>query len=211
LKPSSRRRRQDYRDLVEAIMRERDPGTKASENTELVNEDEALLVCLESLPKYQKPDFQAERLHSIVMEARRSGKEAATLYKLSLYLRDIFPLQGGIRGVLPGHHQISASGRRKARRWEYAAAQNLWRKDRRRCVVIILEDLSNVTQPPRTIMEPYWANIMKAASNASPQVYRTATIADLSMDLIHQRLEYILHIPVPRKGDHLSVLCISFV
>lgn len=112
------------------------------------------------------------------MEARALGKEA-TMHRLTLYLKDIFPPQGGTRGVPSNIDQMPVLRRREARRKEYAATQNLRKRDRRRCVVSILEGLNNIAQPPQAFMEPYWTTVMKATSDASPHTIRTTTINDL--------------------------------
>lgn len=176
-----RRKREDYKTLVTTLQTqmqavEGDTESNSGDSDEGASLDTTILEYLESLPPLRGVgDFRADQLQRIVTEARTAGKEA-TLQRLTLYLGEIFPrtpggrYRGG-RGVPHGD-----VGRREARRRAYALTQERWKKNRKNCITSILDDLGEVEQPPRDIMEPYWATILRAHSDASPGGTRTPEI-----------------------------------
>jgi len=106
-------------------------------------------------------------LHNIAIEARASGIKA-TLQKVALYLRDIFPTPPQRRQKQAKRRPITAAVTKKeARRREYGAIQTLWQRNRRRCVAGILDPMGPVNQLPREMMEPYWSRIMTRRRNVS--------------------------------------------
>lgn len=170
-----RRRRADYKSLVatymeelEAAMNDTPPSAQDQHGVDEEPVDDVFLEFLESLPPLREGDFKASHLQRIIANARTYGKEA-TLQRLTLYLGEIFPQptsggkKKGGQGVL--HAQDK---KREARRRAYAFTQNLWKKNRRRCIISILDNLDDVAQPPREVMEPYWRTIMRTVSRDAP-------------------------------------------
>ncbi|KMQ88340.1 reverse transcriptase [Lasius niger] len=166
-----KRRNQEYRELVEEFVEEfRNPDVITIEDDEEDEEDQRdiFLDYLESLTRPQGREFQATRLHNIAMEARTSGKDA-TLQKIALYLREVFPAPPPRRERRRKKTPNPAPMRkREARRCEYGAAQSLWKRDRRHCITNILNEMGPVNQPPRETMEPYWTRMMTTDGRTSP-------------------------------------------
>lgn len=170
------RRRQDYKDLVAKYRAEdqRPPSPNIPEEGEPV--DETFLELLESLPYPRCHGFQAEKIHNIAMEARLKGK-TVTLQRLALYIREIFPPPEPRRRPprQPKPNLIPSNSRSK-RRQQYATTQILWRKDRKRCIGNVLDNLNNYAQPPQEIMEPFWTEILRSAADSSPSLGITDSI-----------------------------------
>lgn len=186
-----RRKRQDYRDLVATklntveIPEEEEPQLPNQESDEL---DIRLLDYLESLRESGTQEFKANQLHNIVQQARTAGK-AATLRSLSLYLREIFPVPR--KKAAKKHNKAPLmENKRKTRKRAYAVTQELWKKDRRRCVTNILSDLGTVSHPPRDIMEPYWSALMTANSDRSPTSRRSDSKNELWMPISQEDLKW---------------------
>lgn len=139
-----------------------------------------------SLNTWRRPrgrDFQQNKLHNIVTEARIAGKEA-TLQKVALYFREIFPVPEQQRTRRPGRTGPEPLNKREARRREYAITQSLWQRDRRRCILNILDQLNTSNQPHRRIMEPYWTKIMTTEGEMSPPTEKAPTKEDIWTPII---------------------------
>lgn len=173
----ARRKRQDHKDMVVRFREEGRRPQPLPPPIDASDEDE-ILGFLEALPRISGDDFQANQLHTIIREARTAGRKA-TKQKLALYLRKIFPprptIQSRKKITSPPTENIN---RRQARKNEYALTQRLWKKDRRRCIANIVEDLHHTKQPDQAVMEPYWTTIMTAASQQAPVVHRTKCLGD---------------------------------
>lgn len=191
-----RRQRQDHKDMVMAILSEGDGAMDPSEDEgEEDPYDDAFLEHLEALPRPQCRGFHADRLHTIVLEARTCGKDA-TLQKLALYLREVFPQEPPrtlVRTGRPRAKNRPGTSKRKARRQAYAETQKLWQKDRTRCINNILDDMAEIAEPPRDLMEPFWSAIMNVGSDQKPEIVRLDPIRDIwkpvsEPDLKHGRI-----------------------
>lgn len=192
-----KRQKQDHKDMVSAILNEGNRPTDPSDDEDVEEEpyDDALLKYLEDLPPPRVQRFRANRLHTIVLEARTCGKDA-TLQKLALYLREIFPLEPpristGARRSRTRHRPVTS--KRKARRQLYAETQRLWRRDRNRCINNILDNMVEIAEPSRDLMEPFWSAIMKADSDQKPELSRVNSIEGIwqpisEPDLKHGRI-----------------------
>ncbi|CAL1672387.1 unnamed protein product [Lasius platythorax] len=87
-----RRKRQNYRNLVDRLLQQESEAESDHEDP-IIDEPlkEAFLAFFEAMPGPRIQEFQASRLHRIAMEARTQG-EIATLHKMALHLREVFPL-----------------------------------------------------------------------------------------------------------------------
>ncbi|KMQ84937.1 reverse transcriptase [Lasius niger] len=69
---------------------------------------------------------------------------------------------------------------KQLRRAEYARTQDLWRKNRSKCLRMILNDVTGVQVPPKDIMVPLWETVMRGGEDVSPGNCRPQpVIADL--------------------------------
>ncbi|CAL1672579.1 unnamed protein product [Lasius platythorax] len=154
--------------MVEEYLRDlQDPTTDTENETEEAPTD-VFLDLLESLTRRRGREFQELKLHNIAMEARLSGNKA-TLQKMALYLKEVFPASPPQRRRRTRRTPSPAPIRkRKARRQEYWATQSLWKRDRHRCISGILDQIGPVKQPPKEIMEPYWTRIFTTDGRAAP-------------------------------------------
>jgi len=79
---------------------------------------------------------------------------------LYLYLLKVFPPKPRKVGATKVGEQVIRS-KKQARRVEYARAQDLWRKNRSKCLRIILNDVTDISFPPMEEMTSYWKTVMK--------------------------------------------------
>ncbi|KAL6253530.1 hypothetical protein P5V15_015377 [Pogonomyrmex californicus] len=64
-------------------------------------------------------------------------------------------------------HQVAQTlSRKQARRAEYARTQDLWRKNRSKCLRMLLDDVADVHA--RDVMVPFWKEVMRGRSDISP-------------------------------------------
>lgn len=184
------RKRQDYKNRVAEFLNvaQSQPTPPLDSIEEAEPLEEAILEYLESLPRPRTQDFQAIKIHRIAIEARASGR-SATLNKLVLYLREVFPPPTQLRGNPKTQKKIMRN-KRSLRKYEFATTQSLWRKDRRRCVSNILDNLDGAQQPPRNLMEPYWSEIMGASCNKSPHLVRTPIINEIWTPVSESELKW---------------------
>lgn len=166
-----KRRQQEYKNMVQAFIEHLGNQTQdPEEEEEEEGEDhvgEEFLAFLEALREPRSDDFQGKKLHKIVTQARRIGRNA-TRHELALYLREIFPPPPQRGGQVRNLKPLAPETKRASRRREYGWTQTMWRKDRRRCISNILENMNNRDQPPREVMEPFWRNIMTADGGRMP-------------------------------------------
>lgn len=88
-----RRKRQDYRNLTDRLLQHEKSEAESDHKNPIIDEPlkEAFLAFLEAMPEPRTQEFQAPQLRRIAMEARTQG-EIATLHKMALYLKEVFPL-----------------------------------------------------------------------------------------------------------------------
>lgn len=118
------------------------------------------------MPVPERADFNIQYLVEIC-EALPSSTPDEILEKLTLYLRDTFPFKQRKtrRSRAPNEEGIS---RRQQRKSEYARTQDLWRKNRGKCIRMLLDDISDVRVPPKANMVPFWRQIMTTNDCTSP-------------------------------------------
>jgi len=58
--------------------------------------------------------------------------------------------------------------KKQAHRVKYARTQDLWRKNRSKCLRIILDDVAEVSFPPKEEMISFWKAIMSSSEKVSP-------------------------------------------
>lgn len=92
----ARRKRQYHREMVAAILDTLRNPVVIPEVVEESFPEEDILVFLDALPELESQGFRSANLHDIVGNARTLGKEA-TLLRLALYLREVFPPPPGRR------------------------------------------------------------------------------------------------------------------
>lgn len=63
-------------------------------------------------------------------------------------------------------------------RAEYARTQDLWCKNRSKCLRIILDDLAPAKPPPRDVMVPFWKTVMSSTVRFSPDWTDTRPIIE---------------------------------
>jgi len=170
-----RRRRQDYKDMVARFLEEAED--RREPDAEDPCREDALLEYLESLPQMRSDAFQAIQLHNIVANARNTGREA-TLQRLTLYLREIFPPPSRKQPHTP-KVPPAPKNKREERRRAYAITQELWKKNKKSCITSILEDLPANLQPPRNLMEPYWTKVMSTNATIAPSSRRRGDVAEI--------------------------------
>lgn len=169
----SKRKQSAYKEAVnlylketEEIPAELDDGTP-EEASALADVDykQRIAEFLLALPTPTDGKFLMIRLVNICSSL--PSKESATISdELTLYLRSVFPVKPrGVKAarevtaVLPSRHQ-----ERKA---EYARTQDLWRKNRCKCLRM-LDDISGVRTPPKEVMIPFWETVMTGDIVTSP-------------------------------------------
>lgn len=164
-----RRKRLDYKEMIVALQQENEPQETPDEQDEDAGDhpDDIFLTFLESLPEPRNQGFQATRLHKIALEARTQGR-TSTIQKLALYLREIFPPPTRRKRRPPALPRTTELSKRQMRKRKFAATQQMWKKNRQRCITSIIEDLDSVAHPSRKIMEPYWSKVMTTHSDATP-------------------------------------------
>ncbi|KAL0103868.1 hypothetical protein PUN28_017905 [Cardiocondyla obscurior] len=94
-------------------------------------------------------------------------KNKETVYQeLTLYLQEIFPTKK-LKHRKP---DIGAKilSRKQARRAEYAKVQDLWQKNRNKCIRTLLDDISEVKTPSKEVMVPFWQTVMTSGEDVTP-------------------------------------------
>jgi len=127
----------------------------------------AILEYVQALPSASSPnDFEKSRLMRICREMS-NGNPEMLLNELSLYLLLIFPLKAcKMRVAKVGKHVTTT--KKQARRAEYARTQDLWRKNRSKCLRIILDNVEEVLFPSREEMISFWKTVMTSSVKTSP-------------------------------------------
>lgn len=185
-----RRRRRDYKDMVAAFISEiNNPSDELPPQEDRDPPDDPFLDYLEGLPALRVEGFHGATLQSIIREARTAGKEA-TVIKVALYLREVFPAAVKDARTRPSDAESIPINRRKARRQLYATTQRMWLRDRRRCITGLLNGLGEVPQPPRGILEPFWAAVMTTDSTNKPAATTTRSIDDIWQPITEAELKW---------------------
>ncbi|KAL0103799.1 hypothetical protein PUN28_017836 [Cardiocondyla obscurior] len=165
-----KRRQADYKELVISMVHEQD----SSDSTEEVGIEErndedyyckAIADYIASLPAPSTEGFSSKKLISICETFAQKNKE--TVYQeLTLYLQEIFPTKK-LKHRKP---DIGAKilSRKQARRAEYAKVQDLWQKNRNKCIRTLLDDISEVKTPSKEVMVPFWQTVMTSGEDVTP-------------------------------------------
>ncbi|KMQ83138.1 reverse transcriptase [Lasius niger] len=61
-----------------------------------------------------------------------------------------------------------APSRKQECKVEYARTQDLWRKNRSKCLRMLLDDTTGVHVPPKEVMVPFWQTVMTSSTSTSP-------------------------------------------
>lgn len=168
----SKRKQQAYRHIVSDLYQKSldssdGPSTECgqacatSENSYMT----AIAEYIESLPRPSNEAYNLPRLMQICNSLGRKD-QAEILQDLTLYLRETFPPKARKNKYLVANDVVLS--RKQIRRAEYARTQDLWRKNRNKCLRMILDDISGVQVPPKGVMLPFWEEVMKGGENTSP-------------------------------------------
>lgn len=166
----SKRKQPAYREAVknylEEIPAELDEGTPEAPAAAVADLRQKIADFLLALPAPSGEKFLLARLANICSSL--SSKTSATVKEeLTLYLRSVFPVKP--RGVNVARENKAATlSRNQERKAEYARTQDLWRKNRSKCLRILLDDISGVQTPPKETMVPFWKTIMTGGTGTSP-------------------------------------------
>lgn len=177
----SKRKNPAYRrmvvDLLDAVPADLDDGTSVGSDENDCDYKSAIVDFLASIPAPTSANFSMTRLITICDSLSSSTREEV-LENLTLYLRSVFPIKP--RKTKTKEDNITAKTRREIRRAEYARSQDLWRKNRSKCLRMLLDDITGVKTPPKEVMVPFWETVMTAHIPTSPGKDAAApTIGDL--------------------------------
>lgn len=167
-----KRKQAAYKQLVQEFLAEDQPAEMdEGSEPELVAQDvvdykAAIASYVQSLPVPQDEGFKLPRLLRLCSSlCKRTQAQVAD--ELALYLREVFPVkqQCSAKGQIVKPKDAS---KKQARKAEYARTQDLWRKNRSKCIRIILDDITGVKAPPKEVMVPCWKAIMTAKEDSAP-------------------------------------------
>lgn len=168
----SRRKQEVYRRIVQEMLEETsdeddvaeiDEGQQTNASDEYSRE---ITEFLESLPAPRRNDFSVADLLKIC-RSTSGGNKDAVLEDLALYLRRTFPIKARKRRM-KASPEIRPMSRKQRRRVEYAKTQDLWRKNRNKCIRMLLDDVSGVQTPLKDVMVPFWKEVMETNPDTSP-------------------------------------------
>lgn len=175
-----KRRQPAYKKLVQDLLSlALDDGTdedQTADNAESTNYREAIADYIKALPPLADGGFNSTRLQGIC-NSLAAGNLEATMNDLTVYLRETFP-QRARKARGPSKDKEVAVSRRQARRAEYARVQDLWRKNRNKCIRMLLDDITGVQVPSREVMVPFWEAVMTENAVSSPDAVWTRPVAD---------------------------------
>jgi len=165
-----KRKQPAYRQLVQELLKDmsaevdddivQDPGDNCSDFKT------AIADYLVALPPPRNSDFNAPRLVQICNSLTRNAG-AKILEKLALYLAEVFPARERKATKCPMAEAVNLS-KKHARKAEYARTQDLWRKNRKKCIRMTLDDISGVKVPSQDVMVPYWRTVMISGEDTLP-------------------------------------------
>lgn len=167
----SHRRNPAYKERVANLLRASSP--RPSREPRAVHppiNDTARQVIVEylrQLPPSTSANFQQQRLDGIISRIHLASDEEIH-EGLTLYIRSIFPPTARNNNKVRMQRVPPTLSKRKQRRVEYAKVQDLWSKNRSRCVSEILNNTGAVTYPPMDQMTNYWTAIMCSETGTSP-------------------------------------------
>lgn len=163
-----KRKQLAYKQLVERLLAEsseEDPETAEPENVPQYKQD--IIAYLQGLPvPPEDGDFKAFRLCRICDSLSSSSPEEA-FAELSLYLLNAFPPKAR-KTNRAAPQNAKAVSKKVARKANYARTQDLWRKNRSKCLRMLLNDVNEVKYPSKDIMVPFWEKVMTAGEDISP-------------------------------------------
>lgn len=169
----ARRRIASYKQLVNNLMEEIEEQAPSVDNAEEEQEvlgdfRQAISEYLLSLPELTGNDFRATELQNICNRLNDAGNVQDVIDRLTLYLRAVFPVRAQRRGIPDRDRRETVQSKRQVRRAEYARVQDLWKKNRSKCIRMLLDDVVNVRTPPKEDMVAYWERVMQGGTNVSP-------------------------------------------
>lgn len=165
-----KRKQTAYKQLVSSFLETEDIGDGAgielNEDPEQLAYDEAIIEYLNGLPPVDSNKYNPGRLTQLC-EGLRQRDRGAMLEELTLYLREVFPPQQRIMRAAR-NRQPETKSKKQVRRAEYARTQDLWKKNRSKCLRMLLDDLSDAKPPPKDVMVPFWETVMTVHKDTSP-------------------------------------------
>ena len=166
----SKRKQPAYREAVSRYLEEvptgLDDGTLDAPGPAVADLRQNITDYLLALPAPTGKKFMMTRLANICSSLPTKAP-ATVMEELTLYLRSVFPVKP--RGVKAAREtEAAAMSRNQERKKEYARTQDLWRKNRSKCLRMLLDDISGVRTPPKETMVPFWKAIMSSDIDTSP-------------------------------------------
>lgn len=177
-----KRKQAAYKRLVADLMSEadlvgEDRGDGAQQAEDPFDYNTVIADYIRDLPPLNVEGFNPRRLVRICNMVTQ-GDRTAVLDELTLYLQEVFPLRP--QSTLSKNRDCRNIGnvsRKEARRVEYARTQDLWRKNRSKCLRMILNDITGVKPPSSEVMVPFWRAIMTVDDDTSPGVTDVEPVA----------------------------------
>lgn len=130
---------------------------------------------LRALPTTAVDAFDQARLTKICNSLSTSDPELVAR-DLMLYLRVVFPIRARNSKSTPKENVDNVASKRQRRRAEYARTQDLWRKNRSKCIRMLLDDIEDVQIPRKEVMVPFWEAVMSGGEESSPGIERCRPI-----------------------------------
>lgn len=172
-----KRKQPAYRALVQEFLRSvqsnSDDSIEPSADTNMANinvgtnYEIAILNYINSLNQPAHVDFQIDRLLQISFSLQTASKDDV-LQNLTLYLRAVFPMKAYKSVSKKCVDPPMNLSRKQARRVEYARTQDLWRKNRSKCIRMLLDDVSEVRVFSKDVMINFWDTLFTQNPVVSP-------------------------------------------
>lgn len=131
-----------------------------------VNYRQRIADFLLALPMPTGDGFLLPRLARIC-NSLSTNEPATVVEELTLYLRSVFPVKPRGTKIAKRVDTVPLS-RHQVRKAEYARTQDLWRKNRCKCLRMLLDDISGLQIPPKEVMVPFWETVMTNNVTTSP-------------------------------------------
>lgn len=167
-----KRKQAKYRQMVSDMLQgstAEAEETEEVENEELIDETpyrKDIEIHLQSLSRPDTGEFSAVQLAKICSSLPFSDP-SMILTEISLYLRNVFSPETRRKHERKVVAEATLS-KKQARRAEYARVQELYKKNRTKCLRMLLDDISDVRAPQKEEMVPSWEAIMKNDTNKAP-------------------------------------------
>lgn len=165
-----KRKQPAYRALIQELMNSvqyATDNTQCVEGIDTVDFRTEIANFLGALPYVAGGAFHRARLLRIC-DSLPHGDPDSVANELALYLREAFPIRARrAKDTSKCGGDVVMSNRQK-RRADYARVQDLWRKNRSKCIRMLLDDIEGVEVPPRNVMVPFWEAVMTDGAEISP-------------------------------------------